>query len=105
MEVNMLSKNKLQSAYVSVMVFMASEMASAATANTSTGKAHMQQILNTPTFQTTVTVAFAILALWKWIEYLQDFQAQNALTRAITPALLTFMAFAWGDVLGWVGIM
>jgi hypothetical protein len=75
------------------------------TEGSATGKQHVGQILNTPTFGTTVTVAFGILAAWKWIECFQSFSASNFLTSAITPAILTFMAFAWGDVLGWVGIL
>lgn len=101
----MLTKNKLQKAYVMLLVFMASEMANAAAVNTTTGKSHLGQILTNQAVVTTITVAFAILAAWKWIEFFQGFQAESALSKAFTPAVLTFMAFAWGDVLTWVGVL
>ena len=46
-----------------------------------------------------ITTGFALFAAVKWISYFAGFSTANALTDAITPAVLTFLTFKWEAVL------
>jgi len=46
-----------------------------------------------------ITAGFAIFAAVKWIDYFASFSVDSALTKAIVPAMLTFLTFQWQKVL------
>jgi hypothetical protein len=106
MEVFMSIKQKAIGAYVALALFLVEDEVMAAPVQTAgSTRTYLRSMLTDTKFSNAVTIGFAILAFWKWIEFLQAFKADSALRDAITPALLTFLAFSWGDMLTWVGIM
>jgi hypothetical protein len=101
----MLLKQRYASVYVGLLVFMFDQMAMAQSAGSVKSSSKFGEVLNNPVFKVSITTGFGILAFWKWIEFFSKFETSSALTNAITPAILTFMAFQWTSVLSWVGIM
>jgi hypothetical protein len=99
----MLANLKLNSVYASLIVFLASDSAFAQ-AVSGTSNTEFQLIIKNSIFQKSVTIGFILLAAYKWFEYFEGFSTGNALTKAITPAILTFIALQWQTVLGWFGI-
>lgn len=60
-------------------------------------------ILQLEVVKSSITVGFAFYAFIKWIDFFQNFDSGKALTGIITPAILTFFAIKWQDVVKWIG--
>lgn len=59
---------------------------------------------DTQYFKPIVTFGLGVYAGWKWFQYFANFSPGSAFTDIIVPAVMTFLAFKWTDVLKWFGI-
>lgn len=98
----MLTNHRLKFIALTSYVMFASALAEAQSA--SVGKDKFTLLLANPIFETTVTITLYMFAAFKWFTWIEGLSTQSALTSAITPAIITFIAFEWKTVLGWVGI-
>jgi len=80
---------------LSAMILVIPEMAYAQNLN---------KILNDGTFKSIITFGLGIYAAWKWFSYFADFNPGSAFTQIIVPAVITFLAFKWLEVLKWFAI-
>ena len=68
----------------------------------------MQQNIGTllanPMFKGAIDLGLLLLAGFKWFDYFAEFDPKSAFRNVIVPAVLTFLAFQWLDLLRWVGI-
>jgi hypothetical protein len=63
------------------------------------------QLLNNPLFKGAIDLGLLLLAGFKWFDYFAEFDPKSAFRNVIVPAVLTFLAFQWLDVLRWVQII
>ena len=96
-------KNKAVAAYVGLALLFLEDEAHAQ--NAGAARQNLKAMITDPKFSGAITIAFAILAFWKWVEFCQNFKMESVLRDAATPAMLTFMAFSWQTVLTWLGIL
>lgn len=80
---------------ISAMMLIMPEMAHAQNLN---------KILNDGIFKSIITFGLGIYAAWKWFQYFANFSPGSAFTDIIVPAVLTFLAFKWQEVLKWFSI-
>ena len=59
---------------------------------------------DTTYFKPIVTFGLGIYAAWKWFQYFANFSPGSAFTDIIVPAIMTFLAFKWTEVLKWFQI-
>lgn len=62
-------------------------------------------LLNNPLFKGAIDLGLLLLAGFKWFDYFAEFDPKTAFRNVIIPAVLTFLAFQWLDVLRWVQIV
>lgn len=62
-------------------------------------------LLNNPLFKGAIDLGLLLLAGFRWFDYFAEFDPASAFKRIIVPAVLTFLAFQWVDVLRWVQII
>lgn len=100
-------KNKAVWGYLSLAVFAVSLtlMPDVALAQSNAMKSNVGGLLRNPLFKNSVDIGLLLLAGWRWFEYFSGFQPDNAFKQIIVPAVITFLAFQWTDVLGWVGLI
>lgn len=66
---------------------------------------NINQLLSNPLFKGAIDLGLLLLAGFKWFDYFAEFDPKSAFRNVIIPAVLTFLAFQWLDVLRWVGIV
>lgn len=59
--------------------------------------ANLNNLFEIQLFSTGMTVILGAVALLKWAEYWNSFDASNPFIPAITPAALTFFTFNWKE--------
>lgn len=65
---------------------------------------NVNKILNDGYFKPIITFGLGIFAAWKWFQYFAGFDPGRAFTDIIVPAIITFLAFKWQEVLKWFSI-
>lgn len=98
-------KNYWTKLWIGYVFFMADTVANAQGVGGGAAKTSLQTLLNNKTFSTTITLGFGIYSAFKWFDYFNNFSTGDALRGIIVPAVLTYLAFNWQVVLGWVGLV
>lgn len=80
---------------ISAMMLIMPEMAHAKT---------LSNLFIDDIFKSIITFGLGIYAAWKWFQYFANFSPGSAFTDIIVPAVLTFLAFKWHEVLTWFKI-
>ena len=62
------------------------------------------KVISDGTFKPIISFGLGLYAAWKWFEYFANFAPRSAFTDIIVPAIITFLAFKWADVLKWMTI-
>lgn len=65
---------------------------------------NFQEFVTNGVFKNIIDLGLLFLAAFQWFLYVNGFRPENAFKDIIVPAVITFMAFNWVDVLGWVGL-
>lgn len=71
--------------------------------NTQTG--NFENFVTNGVFKTVIDLGLLFLAAFQWFLYWNGFNPSNAFKDIIVPAVITFIAFNWITVLGWVGLV
>lgn len=84
-----------------MVVMMIPELALAG----NSAQGNIGQLLNNPLFKGAIDLGLLLLAGFKWFDYFAEFDPKSAFKNVIIPAVLTFLAFQWLDVLRWVQVV
>lgn len=72
---------------------------------TNAQKTNFASLLSNPLFKNAIDIGLLLLAGWRWFNYFSDFQPDSAFKNIIVPAVITFLAFQWLDVLRWMQLV
>ena len=84
-------------------VFLFPEIALAGNGNTQT--TNFQEFVTNGVFKTIIDMGLLFLAAFQWFLYWNGWSPQGAFKDILVPAVITFMAFNWIEVLGWIGLL
>lgn len=99
-----MNKNFLQNVFLGIftlLVVIFPEMALAG--NNQTG--NFQEFVTNGTFKMIIDLGLIFLSAFQWFLYWNSWSPENAFKDILTPAVITFLAFNWVTVLGWVGLV
>jgi hypothetical protein len=66
---------------------------------------NFQEFVTNGVFKTVIDLGLLFLAAFQWFLYWNGWNPQNAFKDILGPAVITFIAFNWITVLGWVGLV
>ena len=67
-------------------------------------KSQLKKIIDSKFFAGAIDLGLIIFAAYQWFLYIADFNPGDAFKKIILPALVTFLAFQWKDVLKWINL-
>lgn len=66
---------------------------------------NFQEFVTNGVFKSVIDLGLLFLAGFQWFLYWNSFNPSNAFKEILVPAVITFIAFNWVAVLGWVGLI
>jgi len=95
--------NVMKLAMTSAIAVAGIDNASAASA--SKAKGHLSELVGNASVSNTLTFLLLFYAFYLWFEWGHNLEPKSALKTAWLPAMVTFFALKWQEVLGWFGII
>ena len=99
------TKNTLSYLALATTAFMLVFMPEEALAQQNTQKTNFASLLANPLFKNAIDIGLLIFAGWKWFGYFAGFNPDSAFKDIVVPAVITFLAFQWLDVLRWMQLV
>lgn len=88
-----------------VMVLVSAMFPEFAFAGNNGQQSSLKSLLSNPFFKSAVDFGLLVYAGYKWFMYFAEFDPASAFQKVLVPAVMTFLAFQWLDVLGWIKLV
>jgi hypothetical protein len=90
---------------LATIAIIAMSIPEVALAQNNAQKTNFSSLLSNPLFKNAIDIGLLIFAGWKWFNYFSDFNPDSAFKSIVVPAVITFLAFQWLDVLRWMQLV
>lgn len=91
--------------FLVLMVLTVCMVPELALASSNAQQASLKSLLSNPFFKSAIDLGLLIYAGYKWFTYFSNFNPQSAFSDILVPGVMTFLAFQWLDVLGWIKLV